>query len=185
MNTSTVPTWASETSKSHKRGKMVMIEGAMISGGIMVSYWIDFAFSWLEPSTISWRFPIAFQIMFALPLLALIMELPESPRWLILKGREDEALSVVRISNAWTYNFQAQHSDLQQLSALSDLALENKLVRAEFVEIKEAVLDMKTVKYSDLFTMGPERNFHRVCLGYINQVFQQISGINLITCKPS
>jgi hypothetical protein len=58
-------------------------------------------------------------------------------------------------------------------------------VRAEFVEIKEAVLDMKTVKYSDLFTMGPERNFHRVCLGYINQVFQQISGINLITCKPS
>jgi MFS family permease len=92
---------------------MVMIEGAMISGGIMVSYWIDFAFSWLEPSTVSWRFPIAFQIMFALPLLALIMELPESPRWLILKGREDEALSVVRISNARTYNFQAQHSDLQ------------------------------------------------------------------------
>ncbi len=34
MNTSTVPTWASETSKSHKRGKMVMIEGAMITGGI-------------------------------------------------------------------------------------------------------------------------------------------------------
>jgi hypothetical protein len=29
--------------------------------------------------------------------------------------------------------------------------------------------------------MGPERNFHRVALGYVNQVFQQISGINLIT----
>jgi len=38
MNTSTVPTWASETSKSHKRGKMVMIEGAMITGGICLSY---------------------------------------------------------------------------------------------------------------------------------------------------
>jgi MFS family permease len=34
MNTSTVPTWVSETSKSHKRGRMVMIEGAMITGGI-------------------------------------------------------------------------------------------------------------------------------------------------------
>ncbi|PQE29638.1 sugar transporter STL1 protein [Rutstroemia sp. NJR-2017a BBW] len=29
--------------------------------------------------------------------------------------------------------------------------------------------------------MGPERNFHRVVLAYVNQVFQQISGINLIT----
>jgi MFS family permease len=62
MNTSTVPTWASETSKSHKRGKMVMIEGAMISGGIMTAYWVDFAFSWLDPSDAAWRFPIAFQV---------------------------------------------------------------------------------------------------------------------------
>lgn len=32
MNTSTVPTWASETSKSHKRGKMVMVEGELFVG---------------------------------------------------------------------------------------------------------------------------------------------------------
>jgi MFS family permease len=37
-NTSTVPTWQSETSKAHKRGKLVMIEGALISGGISMSY---------------------------------------------------------------------------------------------------------------------------------------------------
>ena len=57
-----------------------MVEGAMITGGIALSYWIDFGFSFLEPSSISWRFPIAFQIVFALILLAFIMELPESPR---------------------------------------------------------------------------------------------------------
>lgn len=80
MNTSTVPTWASETSKSHKRGKMVMLEGSMITGGIALSYWLDFAFSFLEPSSVSWRFPIAFQIVPAILLLAFILELPESPR---------------------------------------------------------------------------------------------------------
>lgn len=37
LNTSTVPTWQSETSKSHRRGQMVMIEGALITGGIMIS----------------------------------------------------------------------------------------------------------------------------------------------------
>ena len=42
MNTSTVPTWQSETSKAHRRGQLVMVEGALITGGIMISYWIDF-----------------------------------------------------------------------------------------------------------------------------------------------
>lgn len=35
MNTSTVPTWQSETSKSHRRGQMVMIEGSLIVFGGM------------------------------------------------------------------------------------------------------------------------------------------------------
>lgn len=38
MNTSTVPTWQSETSKSHRRGQMVMIEGCLIVFGVMLSY---------------------------------------------------------------------------------------------------------------------------------------------------
>lgn len=33
-----------------------MIEGSLIVFGVMLSYWIDLGFSFLEPSTISWRF---------------------------------------------------------------------------------------------------------------------------------
>ena len=67
----------------------------MITGGICFSYWLDFGFSFLDPSTIAWRFPIGFQIFFALLILLFVLELPESPRWLILKGQEDEAMSVL------------------------------------------------------------------------------------------
>lgn len=42
LNTSTVPTWQSESSKAHDRGKMVMIEGSLITGGICLSYWINY-----------------------------------------------------------------------------------------------------------------------------------------------
>ncbi|GMG07344.1 unnamed protein product [Aspergillus oryzae var. brunneus] len=42
MNTSTVPTWQSESSKAHDRGKLVMIEGMLITGGITLSYWINY-----------------------------------------------------------------------------------------------------------------------------------------------
>ena len=71
------------------------MKGALITGGICFSYWLDFGFSFLEPSSIAWRFPIAFQIFFALIILGTVMNLPESPRWLMFKGREDEAKSVL------------------------------------------------------------------------------------------
>ena len=35
--------------------------------------------------------------------------------------------------------------------------------------------------FRDLFTMGDDRHLHRTILAYVDQVFQQISGINLIT----
>jgi Sugar (and other) transporter len=161
LNTSTVPTWQSECSKSHRRGPLVMIEGALITGGICISYWIDLSFSFLDPNSISWRFPIAFQIFFATIILPFVLLLPESPRWLILKGQEDEAIDV--------------------LGALFDLPGTDPLVRHEFAAIKDSVLEMQRAGWRDLFTMGEDRHLHRVALAYVNQMFQQISGINLIT----
>lgn len=164
LNTSTVPVWQSETTKSHKRGQMVMIEGALITGGICLSYWLDFGLSFTEPSELSWRFPIAFQIVFALIIAIFILPLPESPRWLILKGKEDEALTV--------------------LAALNDLPDDDEYIQNEFAAIKDAVIEMAQGSFADLFTMGPDRNFHRALLGYVNQMFQQISGINLSEYLP-
>ncbi|KAL8720294.1 MAG: hypothetical protein Q9225_002832 [Loekoesia sp. 1 TL-2023] len=139
-----------------------MVEGALITGGVCFSYWLDFGFSFLDPNSVAWRFPIAFQIFFALVILAFILELPESPRWLVLKGKEDEALNV--------------------LGALSDLPSDDPYIWGEFQAIKDTVLEnQKAGGLRDLFTMGPDRHLHRSVLAYVNQMFQQISGINLIT----
>ncbi len=69
LNTSTVPTWQSECSRSHRRGQLVMIEGALITGGIMIAYWLDFGFYFLDPNPVAWRFPLAFQIFFCIIIL--------------------------------------------------------------------------------------------------------------------
>ena len=138
-----------------------MIEGSLIVFGVMLSYWLDLGFSFLEPSSIAWRFPIAFQIILALFILIFIPGLPESPRWLVLKGREDEALDV--------------------LCALNDLPAEDPKVHSEFIAVKDTVVEMSQGGFKDCFTMNRNRNFHRTALAYVNQMFQQISGINIIT----
>lgn len=137
MNTSTVPTWQSETSKAHRRGQMVMIEGSLIVFGVMLSYWIDLGFSFLEPSTISWRFPIGFQIVLALFIVALIPGLPESPRWLILKGRDDEAIRV--------------------LCALSELPEDDPKIQADYRAMKDVVFEMNQGSFADCFKCNKNR----------------------------
>ena len=161
MNTSTVPTWQSECCKSNRRGQMVMIEGAMITCGITISYWIDFGLLFADPNPVSWRFPLAFQIFFALIILSFVMFLPESPRWLVLKGHEDKATEV--------------------LTALLDDDSQSTIVQNELVAIKATVLEMSKGSLRDMFTMTEDRHLHRTMLAYVNQMFQQISGINLIT----
>lgn len=133
--------------------------GAFIAFGLALSYWLVFAFAYLSNYSAAWRVPIAFQIVFALPVLALLPFLPESPRWLILTAREDEALRV--------------------LSALNDEDIEGPEIRNEFLQIKDAILTMAQGSTSSLTSNKERRNAHRVILAYFVQVFQQISGINL------
>lgn len=176
QHTSTIPVWQSECSPPHRRGMLIMIEGSLISFGIMVSYWVDFALYWADRSegidprqtgyveatsldSVSWRFPIAFQILLILPTFLTIW-LPESPRWLLLRGREEEARLVLSALNKKP----PHHTDV-------DLLVE---------EIQESLKIANMTKLKDLVKQGPGHNFHRTALAFVIQMFQQISGINLM-----
>ncbi|KIY46627.1 general substrate transporter [Fistulina hepatica ATCC 64428] len=165
LNTSTVPAYHSELSPASSRGSFIMIEGSLITFGIMISYWIDFALFWANTSSAQWRVPIAMQIVFAIVMIVGIGFLPESPRWLIKEGRYAEAVAVI--------------------SALDDKPVTDPGVRQMFHAINEAVItegaDKEGVSLRELFTGGNGQNFRRVCLGVVVQCFQQITGINLIT----
>lgn len=117
--------------------------------------------SFIPNQEVAWRFPLAFQILFAVVIFISILNLPESPRWLVMQGRHEEALEI--------------------LEALNEKPRDDPFIRSELLSIQATVDEMNKGSYRSLFKMSEYREFHRVALAYINQMFQQISGINLIT----
>ncbi|WOO83298.1 Sugar transporter STL1 [Vanrija pseudolonga] len=170
INTSTVPLWHSETTRAHNRGRAVATELAINTFGTMSSYWIDYGFSFVKNQS-QFRAPLGFQMAFAIVTLVLIQWCPESPRWLLSRGRDADAQAVLR-----------------QLS-VEPLAYRDAVVDAEFKQITEWIAEEKAALVRDgkpisqfraCFTNGKDRYFHRLVLGMGSQFMQQLCGINAI-----
>ncbi|PVH14125.1 uncharacterized protein CXQ87_002250 [Candidozyma duobushaemuli] len=165
--TSTVPLYAAECSRANNRGKSLCIHGSLITFGICISYWIDFAFYFTEKfGEVSWRFPIAFQLVFPIAIVAFLFKFPESPRWLMGQSRPEEAATVF----ASLYDKTPDHPFIKQL--IEDIRIS---LHAE----EKAGGNKFSLK--NLIKQGDRKNFQRVNLAAWSQVMQQICGINLIT----
>jgi len=83
------PLYIAEISPAQKRGLLVSLNQLAIVSGILLSYSVNYLLSGAGPSNWRWMFASA-----ALPSIAFFLTLlfiPESPRWLMQKGREQEA----------------------------------------------------------------------------------------------
>ncbi|XP_007025026.2 PREDICTED: probable inositol transporter 2 isoform X1 [Theobroma cacao] len=93
MASMTSPLYISEASPAKIRGALVSTNGFLITGGQFLSYLINLAFT-KAPGTWRWMLGVA-----GLPPIVqfiLMFGLPESPRWLFRKGREEEAKAILR-----------------------------------------------------------------------------------------
>jgi sugar porter (SP) family MFS transporter len=91
------PIYISEVAPMSVRGSLVSLFQLAVTVGIVVSYLVDLAFA---PSE-SWRWMLGLAVVPAVLLGTGMYLLPRSPRWLMAKGREDEARQVlVRLRTA-------------------------------------------------------------------------------------
>ncbi|KAF5671205.1 sugar transporter [Fusarium heterosporum] len=77
------------------RGWLVGHHAIFLVFGYMLSSWIGFAVYFSKNLDFGWRFPLAFQVLPPLVLLLGSPWIPRSPRWLMSKGHNDEAWSVL------------------------------------------------------------------------------------------
>ncbi|XP_047164351.1 probable inositol transporter 2 [Vigna umbellata] len=151
------PLYISETSPTRVRGALVALNSFLITGGQFLSYLINLAFT-KAPGTWRWMLGVA-----ALPAViqsVLMFTLPESPRWLFRKGREEEAKVILRK----IYPSSDVESEIQALR--DSVALEMKEVASDKISIIK-LLKTKTVRRG-------------LCAGMGLQFFQQFTGINTV-----
>ncbi|KAJ6006236.1 hypothetical protein N7451_004180 [Penicillium sp. IBT 35674x] len=157
----TVSVWQSEVSKAENRGEHVSAFGIFCGSGIALALWVAFGMSYTQPSSVSWRFTLAFTLFLSFLVCISIFSLPESPRWLCKQDRWEEAR--------------------ETLGLLYDEDQSSEIVNKEIEDIRISLDRANKGSLGAMFKIGPQRVFHRVVIAAVAQIFLQMTGVNSIT----
>ncbi|KAJ4854662.1 sugar transporter domain-containing protein [Trichoderma breve] len=110
------PMYMSELAPPEKRGWLVGHHAIFVVFGYMLSSWLGFAcyFATAQQPDFAWRFPLCMQCFGPLVLLIASLWIPESPRWLLQKGKLEEAWIVV-------LNLRRSPEDQENMAAKEEL----------------------------------------------------------------
>ncbi|KAJ5354927.1 hypothetical protein N7541_005971 [Penicillium brevicompactum] len=162
MNSSTAPVYQSEVAPSEIRGTLLTLQGTMTILGLCIAYWLDYGTSFTD-SSLQWRFPLAFQAVFAVCLVLQVIGLPETPRRLTKNDRYEEARDVI--------------------AAINDLSIDDPAVIQALADIEKAVhedIQGDQVGWRDFFSHGKLQNWRRLLLIIFIEIMQQFTGSNMI-----
>ncbi|KAI1938892.1 hypothetical protein LOZ57_006276 [Ophidiomyces ophidiicola] len=163
-----IPMYQAEASAPSSRGFMVSMHGIMFAVGYSLASWIGFGCYFLSANgnmtSFAWRFPLAFQAAPAILLLIGSPWLPFSPRWLLEKGRHEEA-----------------HAVLIRLHRTADDP-NNISAEKEYFQMKKQLELDREIKQNtgrwDLFKTGPNRR--RAFVGFALMFGNQFTGVLVI-----
>ncbi|MCU7552243.1 sugar porter family MFS transporter [Chitinophagaceae bacterium LB-8] len=145
------PMYIAEIAPAKVRGRLVACYQLAIVVGILVAYFVNYFLD--DVGTNNWRWMFASQTLPSLLFLLLLLLVPETPRWLLKKGRKNEAKEI--------------------LAKTSDGAS----VEEELAIIENSFHHEKRIALKQVFS----KTYRPVLLvGIMVAIFQQVTGINSI-----
>lgn len=153
--------YIAEISPAISRGFLTTFPEIFINLGILLGYVSNYAFSGLPPS-INWRVMLAIGIFPSAVIGFALFVIPESPRWLVLQDRVDEARSILIRTIGDEKEVEERLNDiLQTASKAKSKNIEEKAVWYEILRPNPTVFKMLSA-------------------GVGLQCFQQITGIDAL-----
>ncbi|KAE8407196.1 sugar transporter [Aspergillus pseudonomiae] len=175
-----VPLYISELAPPNLRGGLVALQQFAITGGIMIAFWLNFGTQHIGgtgdgQSPAAWRFPLASQCLFSLILGFETFFLPYTPRWLVMKNREDEAISTLsRVRRVP----RSDNRIIQGMLEIKESAMFDDETTAAMFPGVTSPIRLSYERYKSLFTF---RHLNRrLLLACLLQLIQQFTGINAI-----
>ncbi|KAL4953802.1 putative hexose carrier protein [Aspergillus filifer] len=156
---SNLAVWQSELATKETRGMLMAVSLTFLILGQVLAYWIDYGLSGYE-SSVSWRFPMAFQAFLGIALSVMLLFMPESPRWLFQHDRYQEGTEVLRL-----------------LRSSSHGVVDEAALAITVTEIQDALaLEHEQKGWSDLLKNDHIRSRRRVFLACLLNACQAWSG---------
>lgn len=153
------PVYLSECVKSHVRGMLMGVATCCNVGCFCLASWISYGL-YDRGDAFQWRFPLAFQLVFLLAIAPALWAVPESPRWLLLQDRDEEALLV--LSRLHGHNKSVEDSEV--LAEFASIKTAIKLEREDRVPMKDVLQHRDRTQ-----------NLRRLLLSCGTQFFQQFT----------
>ncbi|RDL36719.1 uncharacterized protein BP5553_06071 [Venustampulla echinocandica] len=164
LTSATCPVYQAECSKPRIRGKLVVVGSLCNTAAFCLANWMNYAL-YFSGGALQWRFPLAFQLVFPIIVITVLPFLPETPRWLLLQDRQEEALEVIaRLAG-------------------KNVDIHDSEVNAEFLSIRSAIAAERENRLSIkdvLLFRDKTQNFRRLLLSCGTQMMQQFSGVNAL-----
>ncbi|KAF7805917.1 putative polyol transporter 4 [Senna tora] len=152
------PIYIAEISPNITRGSLTSFPEIFINVGILLGYVSNYAFSGLSPH-INWRIMLAVGMLPSVFIGCALFFIPESPRWLVMQNRVEEAREVLLNTNEDEKEVEERLAEIQQAAAFANSDEDNKPVWLELLFPSPPLLRM-------------------LITGFGIQCFQQISGID-------
>ncbi|MCX2744406.1 sugar porter family MFS transporter [Mangrovivirga sp. M17] len=153
------PTYIAEIAPKDRRGILVTFyQLAIVTGFFVVflaTYFIGANFTPTENIEVGWRWMFWSELIPCSLFLILTFFIPQSPRWLVLAGREDDALKV-----------------LNKLH-------EPEAAQREITEIKQSLQKERSIEKKEV-SIFQKSALAIIIIGSLLSLFQQLTGINAV-----